>query len=54
MRQLAKFLRKKLLLGCSGQTTHLPMASASALVVATTSDVLGLTNTLKTSSRSDL
>lgn len=45
-RQLSKRL-KKALQGCSAQMTHFPMARASALVVATTSLVLGLTNTLR-------
>lgn len=36
---------KKRLEGWSAQTTHLPMASASAVVVATTSEVEGLMNT---------
>ena len=44
MRQLEKEL-KKALQGRSLTTTHLPIASASAVVVATTSLVLGLTNT---------
>ncbi len=36
---------KKRLEGWSAQMTHLPMASASAVVVATTSEVEGLMNT---------
>jgi hypothetical protein len=38
-------VEKKALQGRSCTSTHLPMASASAVVVATTSDVEGLTNT---------
>lgn len=37
---------KKALDGCSGHTSHLPIASASADVVATTSLMEGLMNTL--------
>lgn len=44
MRQLGKRW-KNMLDGCSATTTHLPMASASAVVVATTSLRLGLMNT---------
>ncbi len=44
VRQLVKDL-KNALQGRSATTTHLPIASASAVVVATTSLVLGLTNT---------
>lgn len=46
MRALPKFCSKKVLLGWRAQMTHLPMARASALVVATTSLVLGLTKAL--------
>ena len=46
MRALRKFCSKKTLLGCLAQMTHLPMARASAEVVATTSLVLGFTKTL--------
>ena len=45
VRQLGKVL-KKALEGCCAQMTYLPMASASAVVVATTSDSDGLMNTL--------
>ena len=44
MRQLEKVLTKTLH-ACSAQMSHLPMASASMLVVATTSLVLALMNT---------
>jgi hypothetical protein len=45
MRQLGNCLKKRLL-GWSAHTTNLPMARASAVVVATTSLRLGLMNTL--------
>ena len=44
MRQLGK-LEKKALLGWSCTITHLPIARASAVVVATTSLMLGFTKT---------
>lgn len=44
MRQFLNW-EKKRLEGWSAQMTHLPMASASAVVVATTSEVEGLMNT---------
>ena len=44
MRQFLNW-EKKRLEGWSAQMTHLPMASASAVVVATTSLVEGLMNT---------
>jgi len=45
VRQLAKRSKKRLE-GCSAHTTNLPMASASAVVVATTSESEGLMKTL--------
>ena len=42
-----KFSSNQVLLGCLAQITHLPIAKASALVVATTSLVLGFTNALQ-------
>jgi hypothetical protein len=44
VRQLANCV-KKALLGCSAQITNLPMASASATVVHSTSLTDGLMNT---------
>ena len=49
MRQVEKVPRKALQ-GCCAQMSHLPMASASMLVVATTSLVLALMNTCASTS----